>query len=146
MRSFLRFDVAGIDGETITAVRLRLKEDDGGTNSWVHFELREVIDGWMETTVTWNNQPSCGATSYGSYMGGVLGEGQVFEIAIDPALLSGGDGIYNIVLAEISGGSNNTNIFSRESDYPPELIVHYSGPDTCESDLYATDSAYYDSN
>jgi hypothetical protein len=127
MRSFLRFDVTGIDGETITAVRLRLKEGDAGSNSGAHFEVREVIDGWTETTVTWNNQPAYGATSYGSYTGGTLGEGEVFEIAVDTALLSDGDGIYDIVLTEISGGSNDTNIFSRESAFPPELIVTIAG-------------------
>ena len=30
MRRFLRFDVTGINGETIISVRLRLKEGDGG--------------------------------------------------------------------------------------------------------------------
>jgi hypothetical protein len=46
---------------------------------------------------------------------------------LDPALLSDGDGIYDIVLTEISGGSNDTNIFSRESAFPLELIVTIAG-------------------
>jgi hypothetical protein len=76
MRSFLRFNVSGINGETITDIRLRLKEGDGGTGSWAHFEVREVFDSWTETTVTWNDQPSYGTISYGSYTGGVLAEGR----------------------------------------------------------------------
>ncbi len=112
-RSFLRFDVAGLDAPVIRAT-LRLYVDDGSRNGGA---LHAVSDAWSEGAITWNTAPPLDAAPIAS-LGSVA---TAVWVEIDVTSTITGDGSYAFGLG---GGSSNTAYYgSRESGDPPQLVI-----------------------
>jgi len=112
-RSFLRFDVAGLDAPVVRAT-LRLHVDDGSRNGGA---LHVVSDAWSEDAITWNTAPALDAAPIASL-------GQVATavwVELDVTSIITGNGSYAFGLG---GGSSNTAYYgSRESTNEPQLVI-----------------------
>ncbi|MEX1171243.1 MAG: DNRLRE domain-containing protein [Chloroflexota bacterium] len=119
-RSYVKFNVSGVSGATVTSVKLRLYVTTSSTNTaFVH----AVSNSWSEGTITWNNAPDFGATALGS---GVPSTAATWlEIELDPASISA-DGSYAFGLK--SDGTSSAIFSSKEGSQPPQLIVTTSAP------------------
>ncbi|MDQ3952508.1 MAG: DNRLRE domain-containing protein [Actinomycetota bacterium] len=114
MQSFLRFDVSGIAGRTVTDVKLRVFVNDpspsGGT---VH---RVPSTSWGES-ITYDTKPSYDAGALGSF--GAVSLNSWHEVSLGPIV--GGNG--PVALAVDSTSSDAARWSSRETVNPPQLIV-----------------------
>jgi hypothetical protein len=112
--SYLRFNVAGVDGNvTQSALRLhgRQSGNSGGT-------LRVLNTSWNESTVTWRTKPSVTGQQLGAINS--VQAGQWHEINVGGAV--SGNGAYNFAL--VGTGVNVVSFDSREStNSQPELLV-----------------------
>jgi hypothetical protein len=122
--SYLRFNVSGLSGKTITSAKLRLKESTVSSQGDCKFDVKRITGTWSETNVTWNTKPSVASTVYGSYTGGLLTNGQVLDISLSKTLFSG-DGTYDLALIPTGMPTNDSAFFSREGAQAPQLIVEY---------------------
>ncbi len=62
-RSFVEFDVSGIPGgSTVDSATLTLCPDKDPTSART-YDVHRVSASWVETTLTWNNQPSVAASA-----------------------------------------------------------------------------------
>ncbi len=126
--SLLKFNVTGLDGKTVTSVKLQLTEDYSAGEGDTLFEVRNITSEWNETTVTWNNMPDIDDTSYGDYTEGMLSNGQVIEIALDDLIMIEDD-IYQLALIPTSTPNGDSAFESREcgtEEYRPKLIITYT--------------------
>jgi len=73
-RSYLRFQVTGIDPALIDCVSLELTESTRAGD--VHFEVRMPASSWSETKLTWINQPSSSGLRIGAWGGASVGNGE----------------------------------------------------------------------
>ncbi len=117
-RSFLRFDVSGLSDEVLSA-RLRLFCTDGSYDGGLVYALAD--DGWTETGITWNNQPTLSGGALRA-LGPVTSSTWV-EIDVSGAV--SGEGSHVFALA---GGSSNSAFYSsREGSQPAQLVVTLAG-------------------
>jgi hypothetical protein len=115
IRSFLKFNVAGLDGSVASAT-LRIF----ATTAAVPFDVAEVADnGWSQTSITYSNAPTAGAVINSS---GAISSGW---IEIDVTSYVNGDGTFSLALLADSAGRNLFD--SAETGNGPELIV-VTGP------------------
>ena len=113
VRSFLRFDVQGING-VVTSAILRIYANSGSGSG---YRLYRVSDNtWSETGTTYANMPALGdfVASSGSF-----GPGASIDIDLTPTGIQ--NQLYSYALTTLS----NTAISfgSRESSTPPKLII-----------------------
>jgi hypothetical protein len=112
-RSYLRFRVSGRHGPPASA-RLRMRVVEGSRDG---FAVWPASSRWTEDGLSWRNAPAVagrplarvGATSAGTWL----------ELDVTRAV--SGDGRYTFVLA--GGGTDSAYLASRESIYPPRLVV-----------------------
>jgi hypothetical protein len=121
--SYLRFNVTGVAGKTVTRVRLRLKESTLSSEGDTRFDVRKVTGSWTETGVNWNNKPALAATVYGT-AGGKLPNGLVLDVLLNNSLITG-DGTYDLALFPTGMTSNDTAFFAREGGQAPQLIIEH---------------------
>ena len=114
MQSFLRFDVSGIAGRTVTGVKLRVFVNDpsasGGT---VH---RVPSTSWGET-ITYDTKPSYDAAALGSF--GSVALNSWHEVSLGPIVSGNGP----VAIAVDSANADAVRWSSRETVNPPQLIV-----------------------
>ena len=123
MNSYVQFNVSGLTGP-VTGAKLRLKESPTGTSSLNNgaMGVRVVTGPWTESSVTWNNRPSYGATTLGTVPANSVGQDSVVEISLDPAAFSA-DGTYSLAVIGTSDG-NDVPFIAREAGADaPELIL-----------------------
>jgi PKD repeat protein len=115
-RSFLRFTVAGINGE-VTGVKLRLKVTDASKKDGGDvFLLPASANGWSETAITWKTAPALPAARIAA--AGPVPTGTI-EIDLGRAITA--DGTYTLALA--SQSTDSAYYSSREGSAPPQLVV-----------------------
>lgn len=114
-QSFLRFPVSGVDGRTVSGVRLRMFQTDSSPSGGRVFSIS--LQGWNES-VTWNTRPSIDGPQVGSF--GTVQPGTAYEVDLGASLLSG-DG--SVELALDSTDTDGARWGSREHADPPQLIV-----------------------
>jgi PKD repeat protein len=112
-RSFLRFDVAGLDAPVVSAV-LRLYVLDASRDGGSFFR---VGDGWTEDGITWDNAPPLDGALLGSAGSTALGQWVEIDVTAEVA----GDGVYSFGIA--SSSANSVYYSSREGANPPELVI-----------------------
>ena len=113
--SFLKFDVAGLDGSVASAT-LRLFVTSGSAS----FDVAQVADNsWAESSITYNTTPTTGTLINGS---GAVSSGW---IEIDVTSYINGDGTFSLALLPDSTGRNLFD--SAEAGNSPELVV-VTGP------------------
>jgi type II secretory pathway pseudopilin PulG len=107
---YLKFKVAGLAGKTIKSATLRLYSQ---TSSAMYFEVKKVndTDSWNERTINYNN--AVANDTYATY-NGTPGTG-FFDITLDPAMFSEGNGVYGMALQPLNNCAATFN--SRETEY-----------------------------
>lgn len=121
MRSYLRFDIQGLDGSVVTAT-LRLYSLDTSSTG---IGIVGVSDtSWGETTITYNNAPTLGSTINAS---GATTVNTWIEIDISSYIT--GEGLVSLAFTT-TDPSLRLTFGSREAANSPELIVGTSGGPT----------------
>jgi hypothetical protein len=116
MRSYLRFNVKGLNGKAIKSATLRLRAN---TTSSVPIYVRNISNNtWTEKGVDYNNRPSLGSTK-------IMGP-QSYKtatwISIDVTSLVKGEGLMSLALTLQK--TADLAFYSRESGgNAPELII-----------------------
>ncbi len=113
VRSFLRFDVQGINGHVTNAV-LRVYANSG---SGTGYRVYKVPDNtWIESGTTYANMPSLGDYIASSSS---FGPGEWLETDLTTAIVQ--DRLYSYALTTTSNTA--ISLGSRESGTPPQLLV-----------------------
>lgn len=119
-QSFMKFDVSGIAGRYVTDVKLRLYQKD--TSPFGGRVVRISSNAWDES-VKWSTRPAIDGAALGSF--GAVDTGVWYEVSLGRAVVS--DGI--VSLAMDSTSSDGSRWGSRNSSYPPQLIVQLAAKD-----------------
>jgi hypothetical protein len=130
-RAFLRFTVSGVpDGSTEVGAVLRLRAT---TTSSATFTAWSVAATWVQSTLTWNNQPAPGAavTSRTGVTGGQYND---FDLSSHVT----GNGTFAVAIT--SSSATQTWFDSREATNgtPPQLVVSWTPPTTTTSSTTTT--------
>ena len=116
IRSYLKFDVAGLDGSVASAT-LRVFVSSGSAT----FDAAQVADNsWAEGSITYSNAPAFGAVINGS---GAVSGGSWVEIDVTSYI--SGDGTFSLAL--LPSGVGRDLFDSGEAANGPELVV-VTGP------------------
>jgi acid phosphatase type 7 len=132
-RAFLRFTVSGIpDGSTEVGAVLRLRAT---TTSSAIFTAWSVAATWVQSTLTWNNQPALG-TAVTARTGVTAGQYNDFDLSSHVT----GNGTFAVAIT--SSSATQTWFDSREttSGSPPQLVVSWTPPTTTTSSTTTTDT------
>ncbi len=130
MRSYLRFDLSSLSGDTISAVTLMIYAnsslDDG-------FSINGLSDdSWKEDQITYENAPSPGSILTRS---GSVSEGH--WVSIDLTRYVASPGVLDLVFTPSS--DIQLNLASRESgEHAPQLIISYSASSTATATSTST--------
>ena len=114
MQSFLRFDLTGLAGRTVTDVKLRVFVTDASPAGGVVHRVPSTA--WAES-ITYNTKPSYDAGALGSF--GAVSLNSWHQASLGPIV--SGDG--PVALAVDSVSSDAARWSSRETVNPPQLIV-----------------------
>lgn len=138
--TYLKFGLGSIPaGQTITSATLHLYQVNGGGFVPVGTNLSQVAnDDWLESTLTWNNQPvgsqypfsfgpllaynADGFSHVGWSQWDLLQTGN-WDYGADLA-----DGLLSLVITESSSATQTHNWCSRESDLANCLAIGETGP------------------
>ena len=89
-QALFRFEIPGIDGTTVTEATLDFGLDQLKNPGQI--SIYEVTSIWSESTVTWNNQPTFGATSIADIDLSDADIGTVISIDVTPTAQKWADG------------------------------------------------------
>jgi len=132
-RAYLKFTVTGIpDGSTEVGAVLRLRPT---FNSSGTFTVWSVAATWVQSTLTWNNQPALG-TAVTSRTGVTGGQYNDFDLSSHVT----GNGTFAVAITKSL--STQTKFDSREATNgtPPQLVVSWTPPTTTTSSTTTTDT------
>lgn len=135
--SFLKFDLSAINQVVGKAtLRLRVTNDDAGPTHVVRFVSD---DSWSESTITWNNKPSTGA-SLGSAVSPPIGEWFEIDITSQVQTELAGDDLISLNIHEITNNQfvQYGSTEHADSTYWPEIEIIYANI----SELTTTDDAF----
>ncbi len=119
VRSFLRFTVSGLNGQTISQAILQIYANTSGSAGLTAMTVAD--NSWDETTITYNNMPPMGSTisSSGAVTGGTWS-------SLDVTSYITGEGTYSIGV--ITPGSTAISLASRQSGAnSPRLVLTLGG-------------------
>ena len=127
-RSFARFDISSIPPASL-GVTLDLRSDQvlgGGAATVAAFAVAD--DGWLETGITWNNQPAPGARLDARYAcdGGVVYRFDVTDFVL--AELASGETRASFVLSVPTPDPTQVQFASREGSAAPVLAFVHRKP------------------
>ena len=117
----LKFDVTGINSQTVTNAKLCLYNKDGATAGGKFY--RVVDNTWQEETVTWNNAPAA-ETNLLAQLGSVS-VNTWYEV--DVTSLVTGDGTYSFRISDSTGGADYSSKASYNQDGGCYGILYRSG-------------------
>ncbi|MCI0555197.1 MAG: DNRLRE domain-containing protein [Anaerolineae bacterium] len=95
----LKFDVTGVNGQTVTDAKLCLYNKDGATAGGKFY--RVIDNTWLEETVTWNTAPAADPTLLVSLS--AVSINTWYEV--DLASLVTADGMYSLRISDSVGGA-----------------------------------------
>ena len=96
----LKFDVTGINSQTVTNAKLCLYNVDGASAGGDFYHVSD--DSWQEETVTWNNAPAADTTLLGSL--GQVSANTWYEVNLTSLIT--GDGTYSLRISDSVGGAD----------------------------------------
>lgn len=146
MQSFLRYDLTGLAGRTVTDVKLRVFVNDASPSGGVVHRVPST--SWPES-ITYDTKPAYDAGALGSF--GAVSLNTWHEASLGPIV--SGDG--PVALAVDSTNSDAARWSSRETVNPPELIVEVAAipgqvtdglMELANSWTGSSDPTYYPSN
>jgi hypothetical protein len=116
-RSYVKFDVQGIDG-TVTRAILRIYANSASNTG---YNVNRVSDNsWTEVALTYNNAPPVGEIIGSS--GPIVASTWT---TVDVTALVAGNGSLSLALTPID--TRAISFSSREGEYPPELTITFTG-------------------
>lgn len=116
-------------GAVLTGAELRVRTTSSASASSVDpHQLRFGSDGWVETTVNWNNRPSADGAVLGQIPAGT-GVNQTYAVPLDVTALLPALGSTSTV-AVVPLGPDSLLLTTRESaaGSRPQLVLTFSGP------------------
>ncbi|MCP5094588.1 MAG: DNRLRE domain-containing protein, partial [Chloroflexi bacterium] len=131
IRSYLRFDVQGLDGSVNTAVlRLSVRSTNGAG-----IAVHQVADNsWGETSITYNNAPPVGSIINSS---GAVTQSSWIEIDVSSYVTQDGE----ISLALVGLDNNVIDFDARETAKAPELVINTDSTPPPTADFSANPQA-----
>jgi glycoprotein endo-alpha-1,2-mannosidase len=116
---FLRFDVAGLGGQTVSAAQLRLYVANGSGNGG---EFHKLAGAFGEATVNWNNKPALDPSVIGRIGSAPAGQ----WVTLDVSSLVKGEGSFYI--GALSTSADGAYYASREAGAnAPQLVLTLAG-------------------
>jgi hypothetical protein len=127
----LKFDVTGINSQTVTNAKLCLYNVGGANEGGDFYHISD--DSWQEETVTWNNAPAADTTLLGSL--GDVNPDTWYEVNLTSHITA--DGTYSLRISDSVGGADYS---SKEGTNAPKLLVALNGatPQSCAPAATAT--------
>ncbi len=128
VRSYLRFNVSGLGGGTISEALLRIYANSPGSQGYNVFGVANTT--WIESGaggITFNNKPLLAASATGS--SGAAGANSWATVNVTSLVTGEGPVSFGIT----NSSTTNFSLSSREGANPPELVVTTIGgavPDT----------------
>jgi hypothetical protein len=114
VRSYLRFNVTGITGGVASAT-LRVWANSAQSTGYSVYSVAN--NTWGETTITNDNAPPFGPTSFGS--SGKITAGTWTSVDVTAAI--SGNGTYSFGISTTN--STAVSLSSREGPHPPQLVI-----------------------
>jgi hypothetical protein len=122
-RALLKFSTSVLAGDTINSVSLRLFSK--ATSASGGYEIHPETDGWLENTITWNNQPGWNSSTLQTSGTPINGTWITIPLPVSSVNTSGASNLG--IRFSVSGF--NAQISSREDPVnPPQLMVTYTLP------------------
>ncbi len=123
-RAYLRYDLSSVTGSTVTSAQLKLKVESraGTTINDVNFVS---TDGWVETSITWNNKPSSGA-NLDSQSVPAAGNWIIFDVNDQVGTELAGDDTISFMIYESSANKKLVDYYTRDygtADDRPKLVI-----------------------
>ncbi|MDD5371388.1 MAG: DNRLRE domain-containing protein, partial [Anaerolineaceae bacterium] len=117
-RSYLRFEVGGLNGATVQSAKLRVYANSEGSAGYTASAVSD--NDWSENKISFSNAPSLGGEigKAGDFNGGQWTE-------VDVSGYIKGEGVISLALATSS--KTSVNLASRESSNPPQLVLTLAG-------------------
>ena len=112
---FVKFNVSGLNGKTVTSAKLRLHCVDPSNFGGDFHAVPDTT--WNEATVNWNTAPVAGSTSLGTL--GSVASGSWYEVDVTPVV--NGEGAY--AFEATSTSADGAHYSSKEGANPPQLSV-----------------------
>jgi beta-glucanase (GH16 family) len=139
-RSYLKFDLTGVNPGAISAAELKLKVaavESGNSNNIVVMKLTD--DSWSESTLTWNNKPEADPVWITQrWNQAVAGQEMTVNVKDFVTQQMAGDKKISFVVADTFMKTKNVKFHSREAAAPgdrPQLVIN-------GVTYYATEDAY----
>jgi len=117
----LKFNVTGVNGQTITNAKLRVYNVDAASKGGDFYSVSD--DTWDEDTVTWNNAPPADITLSGTL--GAVSINTWYEVDVTSLITT--DGTYSLRISDSVGGADYS---SKEGANPPQLVITLAGTPT----------------
>ncbi|OGK25941.1 hypothetical protein A3D76_00565 [Candidatus Roizmanbacteria bacterium RIFCSPHIGHO2_02_FULL_37_9b] len=118
--SYLKFDLAPLNGKNIQSAKLRLNVTNGSNSTQ---SVKTVADiSWGETTINYNNRPSLGSVIT-TFTGSVTGTWKEIDITSAVSVATG-----NLMSLGIDSiGTDGLDVYSKENPTGrPELVIEYN--------------------
>lgn len=134
-RALFKFDLSPLPADsTVEASVVRLRQWDNFAGFPMDTRLSEAPTDWVETTVTWNDQPTAGA-SLGAQEIGCCGEDYDWDVgaSVATAFDDGGTEVAFQLASDDEGTVGGLRWWMREGDgmdggRAPRLLVRYAVP------------------
>jgi hypothetical protein len=115
-QAFFRFRVAGLAGRTILAAHLRMHQIDASPVGGQVFAMSSTT--WTES-VTWNTRPATDGSLLASFP--AVSAGSWYQLDLNRVDILPVDGLVSLALQ--SPNSDGAKWKTRESEFPPQLII-----------------------
>jgi hypothetical protein len=103
----LKFDVTGVNGQTVTNAKIRLYNTDAASAGGKFYHVSD--DSWQEETISWNNAPAADTNLLAT-----LGSVSINTwVEVDVTSVVTGDGTYSFRISDSMGG--------RDKNHPIDL-------------------------
>jgi len=121
-QSWLKFDLASVQGTTVTSAKLRLYY--WTTTATTAKVYSCTTDSWLETTLTWNNRPAVGTSQATLTTGSTAG---YYEATITSWVNSqmSGDKVVSVIVLDDQNLNKNLQAYSKDNTTTnkPQLVV-----------------------
>lgn len=113
----IKFNVAGINGRTVTSAKLRLYATNGSTKGG---SFHATSNAWKETTVNWSNAPAGAKTALDTL--GAVSKGSYYEVDVSNYVRA--DGTYSIRAKTSSvDGADYASSENGTTKHKPTLVL-----------------------